>query len=61
MELKDIVFHEHVYWDRSQDCYCVITAVVVDDGACIVAEKFEDGDLTHQIYYTEACYLTATS
>lgn len=61
MELKDITFHDQVYWDRSQETYCVITAVVVDDGACLVAEKFSDGDLTHEIYYTEACYLTATS
>ncbi len=58
MKLKDVKFGiGHTYFETQLEQRCYVVNCDFDDGARLIVETFEDGDLSGKLYSTEACYL----
>lgn len=45
------------YWDIQHQLKVILVISHPDDGACLIAEVIEDGDITGKLVYTEASNL----
>jgi hypothetical protein len=58
MNLIDVKYCDEVYFDRKAKLRCKVVANHVWDGACLIVEYLDDdGDISGEIGYTEACFL----
>lgn len=54
----DIVEYGNKVYLHKGTIECVIIAAHTDDGAFLVAEKIEEGDLSGELFGTERCHLS---
>ena len=61
MESHDVKLGiEHRYIEKKSGLQCYVTAIDVDDGACIILEMFDvkGEDITGELRRSEACFLS---